>query len=284
VVRAKKSLGQNFLADPHHQLRIAQAVAPQPDDEILEIGPGTGAITQHLAGSVRRFIGVELDNALAPALAARYAADPSVTILHRDFLDLAPHEVSADPAALKVVGNIPYYITTPILFRLLERRWRPREITVMVQKEVADRILAPAGDRQYGALSVGVRAIANAERLFHVPRGAFRPAPSVDSTVLRITPLRPAPLSEDEERDLRELTRTAFGWRRKQLQRILRSADGYRLSEAESDALGVALGFDLRDRPEALGPADFIRLARALRAIGRPYDGEHRATAPTESA
>jgi 16S rRNA (adenine1518-N6/adenine1519-N6)-dimethyltransferase len=274
VVRAKRSLGQNFLADVHYQRRIVEAVDPQPDDEIIEIGPGTGALTQHIAGTVRRFTAVELDDALHAALAHRYRDDPTVTIVHGNFLAVEPAALSETVGDAKVVGNIPYNITSPLLFRLLERDWRPRSITVMVQKEVADRIVAPAGDRQYGALSVGVQSVAAVERLFHVPRGAFRPAPNVDSTVIRIVPLRPPLLDEQQERDLRTLTRTMFGWRRKQVQRILRSAATYALSEDEVAAVGRAVGFDTQQRPETLAPAHFTALAAELRAIGRPAGPE----------
>jgi 16S rRNA (adenine1518-N6/adenine1519-N6)-dimethyltransferase len=271
VTRAKRSLGQNFLADANYQRRIVEAVDPRPDDEILEIGPGTAAITQHIAGTVRRFLAIELDDALHTRLAARYADDPSVTILHRNFLEVEPAEVGPDIGAMKAFGNIPYNITSPILFKLLGRDWRPREITLMIQKEVADRILSPPGDRAYGALSVGVRTVADVERLFHVPRGAFRPAPNVDSTVIRITPRLPAELSATEETQLRTLTRVTFGWRRKQLQRILRSAGEYALNDDELESVTTEVGIDPQARPETLEPERFVRLARALHSIGRPY-------------
>lgn len=268
--RAKKSLGQNFLVDPNLQRRIAQALDCHPDDEVLEIGPGLGAITRLIAGTVHRFVAVELDSDLAAALTVEFADTPGVTILNRDILGLDPAAACTDPAQLKVIGNIPYNITTPILFHLLDRRWRPRLIVLMVQKEVAERILAPAGTTAYGALSVGVRSVALVERLFHVRRTAFRPAPNVDSTVIRITPFRPFPLSSLQETDLRVLTHTAFGWRRKQLQRILRDAPRYRLSPDDLSGLQAASGFDLTRRVETFEPTDLVRLADALRAIGRP--------------
>ena len=264
--RAKKSLGQNFLVDASAQRRIVQSLGAGPDDEVLEIGPGRGALTRHLAGTVRRLVLVELDNELAPRLAAEFAGDPSVEVVHGDILDVPLERVSADPAGLLVIGNIPYNITTPILFSLLERRVRPRAIVLMVQREVADRILAEPGSKTYGALAVGVRAVADAERVLHVGRGSFRPVPDVESTVVRITPHVPPRLPQEEEGALRVLTRAAFGQRRKQFQRILR--DAYALSPAELEALGAALGFDLAQRPETFSPEEFIRLARALAARG----------------
>ncbi|MEW5929285.1 MAG: 16S rRNA (adenine(1518)-N(6)/adenine(1519)-N(6))-dimethyltransferase RsmA [Gemmatimonadota bacterium] len=262
--RAKKSLGQNFLVDVNAQRRIVESLGAGPDDEVLEIGPGQGALTRHLVGTVRRLVLVELDNDLAPRLAAEFAGDPSVEVVHGDVLDVPLERVSADPARLLVIGNIPYNITTPILFSLLERRVRPRAVVLMVQREVADRILADPGSKAYGALAVGVRAVADAERVLHVGRKSFRPVPDVESTVVRITPHDPPRLPPEEEGALRELTRAAFGQRRKQFQRILR--DAYRLSPEEVEALGAELGVDLRDRPETFAPEDFIRLARALSA------------------
>ncbi|HYJ78810.1 MAG TPA: 16S rRNA (adenine(1518)-N(6)/adenine(1519)-N(6))-dimethyltransferase RsmA [Longimicrobiaceae bacterium] len=260
--RAKRSLGQNFLVDPNVQRKIVAALDPRPDDEVLEIGPGVGALTRHLAGRVRRLVLVELDRDLAARLAAEFAGDPSVEVLNQDVLDVPLEAVSADPGRLKVIGNIPYNITTPILFGLLERRPRPREIVLMVQREVADRILEKEGSKTYGALAVGVRSVADASRVMNVSRDAFRPAPDVMSTVVRIVPRDPPPLSEAEEGALRELTRAAFQQRRKQFQRILR--DAYRLSPEQVAELEQALGVDLRDRPERFSPEAFIRLARAL--------------------
>lgn len=269
--RAKKSLGQNFLVDGNIQRRIADAITPSPDDEVMEIGPGRGALTRHLAGRVRRLVLVELDNELAARLTAEFAGDPSVELIHRDVLEVPLEEVSADPGGLKVIGNIPYNITTPILFSLLERRPRPREIVLMVQREVADRILAPHGNKAYGALAVGVRAVADAERVLNVSRSAFRPVPDVESTVVRIVPHDPPRLDERVEGDLRVLTRAAFGQRRKQFQRILR--DAYRLDADAIAELERELGVDLRDRPETFAPEGFVALARALRARGVTVGG-----------
>jgi 16S rRNA (adenine1518-N6/adenine1519-N6)-dimethyltransferase len=268
--RARKSLGQNFLVDPNQQRRIVAALEPGPRDVVLEIGPGQGALTRHLAGQVGRLIVVELDDGLAAALAAQYADTPNVTVVHADFMQFDVSAVVADAASLKVVGNIPYNITTPIIFRLLGRAARPRCIVLMIQREVADRITAAPGTGEYGALSVGVRTVARVERLFHVGRGSFRPVPRVDSTVIRITPLMPPPLDPDAEHDLRELTRVAFSWRRKQLQKTLRTAPAYGLDADEVAAVEQRTGIALERRPEELEPDAFIRLSRALRDLGRP--------------
>jgi 16S rRNA (adenine1518-N6/adenine1519-N6)-dimethyltransferase len=272
-VRAKKSLGQNFLVDPNYQKKIVGALDLDDDDELIEIGPGTGAITQHMVARVRRFTAIELDDQLAAALRDRFSHVPSFHLVHQDVMQVPLTAVSEHIAAAKVVGNIPYNITSPLLFRLLEREHRPALIVVMVQKEVADRIVAAPGAKDFGALSVGVQAVASAERLFVVPRGAFRPAPSVDSAVVRIVPRRPFELTADEEQDLRTLTRSAFGMRRKQLQKILRSSDSYGLGADEVERLGAQLGRSLTSRPEELAASEFVQLSRLLRQAGYPHEG-----------
>lgn len=269
-MRAKKSLGQNFLVDPNAQRRIVEALDARPNDEVLEIGPGHGALTDHLAGRVGRLVLVELDDQLAAALTARFADQASVQVVHADVLTVAPDAVLRDVGRARVVGNIPYNITTPILFHLLDARPRPERIVLMVQREVADRILAEPGGKTYGALSVGVRAVADAKRVLHVKRGAFRPVPDVDSTVVLITPHRPPRLSPDEEADLRVLTRETFGRRRKQLGTTLRSAPEYGLDVEALESLATSTGIDMRRRPETLSPEEFVTLARALREAGLP--------------
>jgi 16S rRNA (adenine1518-N6/adenine1519-N6)-dimethyltransferase len=269
--RAKRSLGQNFLIDANVQRKIVDSLDPQPDDEVMEIGPGVGALTKHLAGRVRRLVLVELDRDLAARLKEEYAGEPSVEVLNEDVLEVPLERVTDDPSSLKVIGNIPYNITTPILFSLLERRPRPRHVVLMVQREVADRILEKEGSKTYGALAVGVRSVADASRVMNVSREAFRPVPDVMSSVVKIVPRVPPPLTEDEEEALRTLTRAAFQQRRKQFQRILR--DAYRLSPEQVEALGASVGMDLQQRPETFSPQRFIDLARALRDAGHAVGG-----------
>jgi 16S rRNA (adenine1518-N6/adenine1519-N6)-dimethyltransferase len=262
--RAKKSLGQNFLIDQNLQKKIVQSLHPEPTDEVLEIGPGPGALTRHLVPLVRRLILVELDDELARRLQSEFQHNSAVRVVNADILDVSLDDLSEDPAALKVIGNIPYNITTPILFSLLERRIRPRTIVLMVQREVADRIAAPPGGRTYGALSVGVQSLARVERVLNVSRNAFRPVPDVESAVIRIEPFSPPPLSPEMELALRTLTRAAFGQRRKQFQRILR--DAYSLTNEEITALEERTGFDLRQRPETFAPEHFVTLTRELQS------------------
>jgi 16S rRNA (adenine1518-N6/adenine1519-N6)-dimethyltransferase len=298
-MRAKRRLGQNFLVDPNLQRKIVDALEPAPGDTVIEIGPGRGALTRHLASSGARLVAIELDDDLAADLAAEFGAEPGaepdaepdaepgaepggepggradVTIVHADILDWDPttlgdpaDALSGEPPAIKVVGNIPYNITSPILFRLLEWPVIPERIVVMVQREVAERILADPGEKAYGALTVGIRAQARVERLFHVGRHAFRPVPGVDSTVIRIWP-RPVSGPGTGE-PLRSLTRAAFGMRRKQFQKILRSAPGYGLAPEPAERVLVEVGLRPEDRPETLEPQTFVRLAAALQRLGYP--------------
>ncbi len=212
---------------------------------------------------MRELVLIELDDSLAESLVGRFADRPDVRVIHGDILDHPLEAVFDDPSSVKVVGNIPYNITTPILFHLM-RRPRPAEIVLMVQEEVADRIVAPPGTKTYGALSVSVRLIAEATKLFRVGRGAFRPVPGVDSAVLRVTPRRDSALTAEEESHARRLARAAFQWRRKQLAKILRDHPELTFSVSR---IGVALdetGIRPTDRPEQLSPEDFLALARAL--------------------
>lgn len=253
--------------DPGLRGRIVDAVPVVPGGTILEIGPGKGALTEGLAEAVAvqgaRLVLVELDPALARAHETRWAERADIEVIHDDILRVAPVRVTDRPEALVVVGNIPYNITTPILFHLLVRP-RPREIVLMVQKEVADRMLAEPGTGGYGALTVGVRTVARVERILAVPAGAFRPRPKVDSAVVRVSPLRPEPLNEAEERALRVLTRALFQWRRKQLGKTLRDHPELGFEPRVIEAALAELEVPSSLRAEALSPDAFVRLSRAL--------------------
>jgi 16S rRNA (adenine1518-N6/adenine1519-N6)-dimethyltransferase len=272
--RPKRSLGQNFLVDSHVARRIAEALELEPGETVLEIGPGRGALTPKLLEAVKaadgRLVLVELDDELAAELARRYGSDPRVRVLHRDILTVTPDEVAPEPGRLKVVGNIPYNITSPILFHLLDPP-RPREILLMLQREVADRLVAEPGTKAFGALTVGVRSVAGVREVLRVPPGAFRPRPRVHSTVVRIEPHDPPSLAPREEERLRDLTRALFQWRRKQLGKILRDHPELRLRASEAEAVVAAGGAELTDRPETVSPEGFISMAAALpdRAGGR---------------
>ena len=269
--RPRRSLGQNFLVDGNIRRRIVEEVGIRPHDTVLEIGPGQGALTDLLVEEAERLILVELDRDLAARLRQRFADRASVEVVEGDILKLPLETLVAEPESLRVVGNIPYNITTPIVFHLLTAP-RPADILLMAQKEVADRILAEPGTGDFGALTVGVQAVAEVERVLHVSPGAFRPRPKVDSAVIRIRPLRPPPLTAEEETGLRTLTRALFQWRRKQLRKTLGSHPDLRLSTGRVGALLAAAGAEPTQRPETVAPDGFVAMARLL-AEYLPGDG-----------
>jgi 16S rRNA (adenine1518-N6/adenine1519-N6)-dimethyltransferase len=256
VPRAKRRLGQHFLSDPRLLARIADALQPGLQDTVLEIGPGPGGLTAVLAERAGRLLAIEKDHSLVPALRERF---PRVKVIEADALDADWHEL-AGPRFL-VAGNIPYNITSPLIDKALEPP-PPGRIVFLVQKEVAERVTADAGTPAYGALSVGVQAVARAERLFTIPAGAFAPRPKVDSAVLRLTPLADPLIGPVEQPRFRRLVVGIFGFRRKQLLRGLRELTGW---EAQR-VMGVLARASLRGdvRPEVLSPGDFTALLRAL--------------------
>ena len=254
----RKSLGQHFLNDRRILTRIADALELEGSETVIEIGPGRGALTELLLTRARQVIAIEYDRALAAVLRERYAGSPAVTIVQRDVLEVRFSDLTSGTFAL--VGNVPYYITTPIIFHGLTRP-RPSRAVYLVQREVAERIVAPPGDREYGALSVNVQAMANAELLFRVPAGAFRPPPRVESGVVRIVPRTDPAVGADEEDAFRRFVQGAFGFRRKQMRRVLREL--WTLDAAAAEGILRNSDVDPSARPETLAPTDFARLLRA---------------------
>jgi 16S rRNA (adenine1518-N6/adenine1519-N6)-dimethyltransferase len=256
VPRAKRRLGQHFLADPGILARIADGLEARPQDTILEIGPGPGGLTGELVKRAARVVAIEKDRDLIQPLRTRF---PTVEIIEADALRVDWHALIDGP--FLVAGNIPYNITSPLLDKALVAPL-PRCIVFLTQKEVADRVTAAPGTAAYGALSVGVQAVATTERLFSIPAGAFHPRPKVDSAVLRLIP-RPRPLVGDAERaTFRALVVGLFGFRRKQLLRGVRELTGWS-SEPAGELLERA-ALNPTVRPEVLSPEDFMRLHRSL--------------------
>jgi 16S rRNA (adenine1518-N6/adenine1519-N6)-dimethyltransferase len=263
----RKSLGQHFLTDRRILGRIADALHLTGSETVLEIGPGRGSLTDILAERAGRLIAIEYDRALAEMLRQRYQRRSNVLIAEADVLEVSLGELAAGPYVL--IGNVPYYITTPILFHALVPPRADRAV-YLVQKEVAQRLSASPGSKEYGALTVNVAAVARAETLFGVPAGAFSPPPKVESAVVRITPLAESLVRPEEERPFRLLVQGAFGMRRKQMRRVVRSL--YALDAEAADALLDAAGIEPEVRPEVLSPAQFAALMRAAR--GRPVAAE----------
>ena len=254
--RPKKRLGQHFLSDPRILRRIADALDPSASDTVLEIGPGTGALTAELIGRAGRVVALEKDRDLLAGLSARF---PSLTLVHADALDVDWHAVAG--AGALIIGNIPYNITSPLLDKALAPP-RPPRIVFLMQQEVAERIAAEPGTAAYGALTVGVRAVARAERLFGVPAGAFHPPPKVDSAVLRLTPLAVPLIADADVAQFRRMVVGLFGFRRKQLLRGLRELTGWPAARVEPILLQT--GLEPTARPETVAPEAFARLLLAL--------------------
>lgn len=255
----RKSLGQHFLTDRRILTRIADALKLTGTETVLEIGPGRGALTEILAERAGRLIAIEYDRALAELLRERFAKRSHVLIAEADVLDTDLGALAAGPYVL--IGNVPYYITTPILFHALAPPRADRAV-YMVQREVADRLSAAPGTKEYGALGVNLAAVARAETLFKVPAGAFNPPPKVESAVVRVTPLALPLLAPHEEKPFRALVQGAFSMRRKQMRRVVRSLRT--LDAAAADSVLTAAGIDPEVRPETLSPSQFAALLRVL--------------------
>ena len=250
----KKHLGQNFLYDSSILNRIIQAAELSAEDTIVEIGPGPGRLTKMLAEKAKRLIAIELDPELYERLKGDFIAYRNVEIIHEDALKF-PFETIG---SFKVVANIPYYITTPIIFRLLEARGYLRSMTLTTQKEVAERIAAEPGGKYYGVLTIMIQYFAQPELKFIIPKEAFRPIPKVDSAVVHMKILeRPRVMVRDEKMFFK-LVRTAFSQRRKTLSNSLKG-----LGEDIREVM-ISAGIDPQRRPETLSLEEFAKLSDAL--------------------
>ena len=259
--RPRKRFGQHFLTDPRALARIADALAPTAADTVVEIGPGRGALTDLLAARSRRLIAVEIDRDLVRHLRARYADQPHVEVVEGDALEVAWGSLAASEYLL--AGNLPYYITTPLIFRILESP-RPKRAALLVQREVADRLSAVAGSSDYGALTVNVQVAAEVRTVAKVPAGAFHPKPKVDSAIILIEPREKSLLETTEEEPFRKFVQAVFGMRRKQLIRVIRELA---IPDPEkAGAVLAALGLAPSLRPEVISPGDFVRLFRLTTA------------------
>jgi 16S rRNA (adenine1518-N6/adenine1519-N6)-dimethyltransferase len=255
-VPPKKALGQHFLFDPSILSRIATAIEARPGETILEIGPGRGTLTKQLVQQGARVVVIEKDRELIPVL---QRVVPAAAVVEGDALDLDWHAVASHPFV--VIGNIPYNITTPLIDKALTPP-RPRVVVFLVQKEVAERVAAKPGGAEYGALSVGVQAVARVERLFNVTAGAFTPPPKVDSSVIRLTPLETPLIADQDVAAFRRMVVGLFSFRRKQLLRGVRELTGLSAADAGARLANAALKETIR--PQELSPPDFVRLFHAL--------------------
>lgn len=273
-INTRKSLGQNFLTDIKILKNIVTAGDVQPTDNVIEIGPGIGALTEQLARSAKQVVAFEIDDRLMPVLEHTMAPYDNVTVINQDILSVdletAIQEHFSDPdAPLKLVANLPYYITTPILMQVLQSNVQFANIMVMMQKEVASRLSAEVGTKDYGALTLAVQYRVDATLAFTVSRTAFIPNPNVDSAIVSLTPREPLEVLPHNEKQLFKLFKVGFTMRRKTLWNNLITAFGKddemkaRLTEALAD-----VDLDPRIRAEKLTLEKFIDLHNALVKTG----------------
>lgn len=253
-MKTRKRFGQHFLHDPGVLKRIADAVAPSGGDAMVEIGPGQGALTRLLLDRVDHLDAIEIDRDLASRLGEEFSED-RLKVICADVLD---HDFSSFSTGLRIVGNLPYNISTPILFHLSRYADRVRDMHFMLQLEVVERMVAKPSTAEYGRLSVMLQTRFGMKKLFKVAPGAFRPPPKVDSAVVRLVPLQEKMQCDPEV--LEKIVRAAFSARRKTLRNALP------LAPQDYEELGI----DPKLRPENLSPEDYVRIARRFSARGSP--------------
>ncbi len=264
-----RKLGQHFLVSQAHLDRLLEVAAVRPGEPVLEVGPGRGALTERLLAAGARVTAVELDPALAGALRVRWAAEPRFRLIEADILrtplDAAALFGREEPYA--VIANLPYYLTTPLLFRFIRERQRFTRLLLMVQREVADRMAAaPADGHAYGSLSIAAQVACSVRLVLRVPPGAFHPRPRVESAVVELRPL-PGRLEPEAEQGFQEHVKGLFSQRRKRLSGTLTRAR----PAWPADRLAAALAQVGERRPEALSPAEHVALYARLR--GLPLSG-----------
>ena len=266
----QKKFGQNFLVDKNILEKIVDAAQITEKDCVLEIGPGIGTMTQYLAERAGNVIAVEIDKNLIPVLQDTLSSYDNVTILNQDILKVDINHIiekynNGNP--IKVVANLPYYITTPIIMALFESHVALKSITIMIQKEVADRIQAQAGTKDYGALSLAVQYYAKPEVIVKVPAACFMPRPNVDSSVIRLTKYERPPVKAQDEDYLFTVIRASFNQRRKTLVNGLSNAGSVGVSKEKIAEVLTQMKLPLTVRGETLTLEQFTELSNCLLAV-----------------
>ncbi|HHV99742.1 MAG TPA: 16S rRNA (adenine(1518)-N(6)/adenine(1519)-N(6))-dimethyltransferase RsmA [Clostridiaceae bacterium] len=273
-IRTSKSLGQNFLIDDTIVKRIVDSARISADDMVIEVGPGVGSMTVELAARAGRLIAVEIDRHLIPALTENLAGFNNVDIINEDILKINIDELIKaqtekasgifKPGNVKVVANLPYYITTPIIMKFLEESTSINLFVFMVQKEVADRILAQPGSKDYGALTVAVQYYCKPERVFDVPPHCFIPQPGVISTVVRLKAYEKPPVDVIDRKTFFKVVKASFGQRRKTLLNALYNSGYFNMNKEELKELLRNLDIDENRRGETLSIMQFAKLANSF--------------------
>lgn len=263
---ARKRFGQHFLRDRNVIRQIVDAVAPQPDELIVEIGPGRGALTFPLLESGCELHVVEIDRDLAARLHRQAESHSNLIVHEADALEIDLTRIAPPPRQIRVTGNLPYNISTPLLFRLLSDRARITDMHLMLQREVVQRIVSPPGTRTYGRLSVMLQIDCEVERVLQVASGAFSPAPRVESAVVRLRPRTRFSLDPTHRKQFESIVRSSFSRRRKTLRNALRGVCGEREI--------LVSGLDPNIRPENVTVDEFVRLARASASPESPESAQ----------
>jgi 16S rRNA (adenine1518-N6/adenine1519-N6)-dimethyltransferase len=257
---ARKRFGQNFLHDPTIIGRIISAINPKPDQHLVEIGPGLGALTEEILLEAGALEAVELDRDLIPVLRTKFFRyEGKFTIHEADALKFDFASLQNDERPLRVVGNLPYNISTPLIFHLLSFSGLISDMHFMLQKEVVERLAAQPGEDHYGRLGIMAQYYCRVEKLFIVPPGAFNPAPKVDSAIVRLIPHTTLPIEAKDPNLLADVVRTAFGQRRKTLRNNMKGL----ITGEQLEALGIDPGL----RPERLSLAQFIAISDAIHSL-----------------
>lgn len=266
----QKRFGQNFLIDQHVMDKIISAAGITRNDTVLEIGPGIGSMTQYLCENARQVIAVEIDKVLIPILNDTLSSYDNLTIINDDILKVDVNEIVRtmnDKKPIKVVANLPYYITTPIIMGLFESKVPIENITVMVQKEVAQRMQSGPGSKSYGALSLAVQFYADPYIVANVPPNCFIPRPNVGSAVIRLTKLSKPAVSVNDEKLMFALIRASFNQRRKTLVNAISNSSELSISKEEITVACETLGYSPTIRGEALLLEDFAKFANYFKKI-----------------
>ena len=263
----QKKFGQNFLIDPHVLDKIINAAEITKEDCVIEIGPGIGSVTQALIDNAGKVISIEIDDQLIPILTEQFGGCENFRLIHKDVLKVDLHKLIAEESPNrrnKVVANLPYYITTPIIMMLLEHNLPIESITVMVQKEVADRMASGPGSKQYGAITVAMKYYCDTYLVANVPQNCFMPRPNVDSAVIKLT-LHQEPIVDiNDEEQLLKIIKAAFSQRRKTLLNTLASNGNLGLSKEEIKNVLDESGIGASTRGETLSLDDYAMLSNYI--------------------
>ena len=257
--KARKRFGQNFLHDKMIIQKIVNSINPRQGDRIVEIGPGEGALTELVLDKIGTMDVVELDRDLIPLLKIRFVMNDGLTIHQADALKFEFCQLQKDEKKIRIIGNLPYNISTPLLFHLFDSNHCIQDMHFMLQKEVVDRIVAKPGDSAYGRLGIMMQYFCRSEYVFTVKPGAFRPAPKVDSAIVRLIPHEKPPVDIDNFEDFSKLVNYSFTLRRKTLRNILKG----QLDVEQIEALGIEPTL----RPERLSLEDFTKISNAITSL-----------------